>query len=142
MNTRTSHDDHDQANLGPLSQLPTIEAVEFANWTPDGQSPNRKAPNQATPESTGTHDAALLKLLQAIVDHPGMPSSKYPKLAQMSPRKAVEVRKQLVEQGLVRETELQTKARGRAAIVLTPTQAATEVLHAHDADQSSGEPTA
>ncbi|TWU21317.1 hypothetical protein [Bythopirellula polymerisocia] len=140
MNTQTSHDAHNHSNLGPLKDLPTIEAAEFANWTPEGKAP--QSPCQVKPASTPKQNTALLRLLRAIVDHPGMPSSKYPKLTQMSPRKAVEVRKQLVKQGLVRETELQTKARGRAAIVLTPTEAAVEVLHAQDADQFTGGSTA
>ncbi|TWU20721.1 hypothetical protein [Bythopirellula polymerisocia] len=141
MNTRTSDDDHDQANLGPLLDLPTIEADEFANWTPDEVAPVVKPTSQSKSEVIPSRDNAKLRLLQAIVDHPGMPSSKYPKLAQISPRKAVELRRLLVEQGLVRETQLQTKARGRAAIVLTPTKEGAEVLLAHDEGQASGRPT-
>ena len=139
MNTSTSNNRLHEDPLGPLSQLPTIEATEFSDWTPDGKRSDPKPARPSDPSSTASMDSSLLRLLRAIADNPGLASSKYSKLAHMSPRKAVEVRKQLAKQGLIRETEIQTKARGRGALVLTPTEKGASVLANHGHDQEGAQ---
>lgn len=143
MNTPTPNDHTNEDHLGPLSHLPTIEAIEFANWPSDGGLTSKETPScRAGQESAANIEKSDLRLLQAIADNPGLASSRYPKMAGMSPRKAVDVRQRLVQQGLIRETEIQTKARGRAAIVLTPTDKAAAALLTHGEDQDQGVPGA
>ncbi len=134
MNAHNTNNHWEDDDLGPLADLPTIPATRPGDLS---SGANTDATNQLTPAPQTTdsaQDAALLRLLRAIIDQPGLPSSKYPKLAGMSSRKAVAARHQLVEQKLIRETELQTKARGRSAIVLTPTDRGTTLLSEHTSD--------
>lgn len=117
--------DRSNGGLDALLALPTEPADGFANWEP-GATPSA---HRASAESDSTsHTAQLsdaeLRYLRAVIDNPGQPSSAYPKLAGIGPRRAQEIRRRLVEQGYLREHTVNTGRRGRAAIVLEPLEPA------------------
>ena len=118
-----------------LEDLPTVVAEEFSGWVPEWA---REEPPEAAPGSTNTItvlEPVERRLLEAVVKQPGGPSSRYPKLAGTSHRKALKVRKRLVELGFLREEQVNTKARGRASIILTPTDRAVEFLQPNPSQQ-------
>jgi hypothetical protein len=60
-----------------------------------------------------------LRFLKIVIQNPGSPSKLYCRLASVSGKRAVEIRKRLVAEGYLREHKVAT-GRGRAAIVLEP----------------------
>lgn len=120
--------DRGHINLGPLADLPTVAAEQDTGcgavqpWNVEAKA------SPSSPALLELNDMGALRLLQAIVENPGKASSWYPKQAKISPQKAVQARKKLVALKLIRETEVQTQARGRAAIVITPTAEAAAVV--------------
>ena len=113
--------------LGPLANLPSVIASEFADWEPEwfrAQSAKGTAPS-----SSGSHPSPVeMRYLQAVVSCPGQPSSVYAKLAGISARKALQVRKRLVELGCIREHVVNAAGRGRPSILLEPTAQAQKTL--------------
>jgi hypothetical protein len=132
--------------LGPLNNLQTMPATEFDGWTPDWAASSVAAESEPTvgkphgsdsvgsPETNEAAEPPSLdederRFLQAVVDHPAKPSSQYQTLARMGHRKAHQMRQQLVERGLLRQSEVNTKSRGRASILLIPTEQGLLVLN-------------
>jgi hypothetical protein len=75
------------------------------------------------------------RYIQAVIDHPGAPSSSLPKLARISPKRAQGIRRRLVERGYLREHRVSTGRRGRAALVLEPLERALEVVRLVDGER-------
>lgn len=118
----------------PLRALRVIPAEEFRHWTmrplvevPDAApaapstsartqpaKPPEPAPDQ---QSLDKHEAAFLR---AVLDHPGLPSSEYPKLCRLSPKRCLAIRERLVRDGYLKEVHISTGKRGRQAILLEP----------------------
>lgn len=113
--------------LGSLSNLLVVEAVEFQDWRPQ-QNPIGPS-RQHSPELLTDIERRFLK---AVIDHPGQPSGKYAKLARIGPAQAVKARRRLVELGVLREHQVNTGARGRSSIVVEP------LSKAHDAARAAG----
>jgi len=131
------------ADLGPLADLQTVEAEEFIGWKPDWARESPALPGTPPSVAAGADEPLTLeplerRLLQVIVQQPDKPSSHYPKLAGTSHRKALLIRKRLIERGMLREEEVNIKARGRASILLTPTDRALQALKTVQ-DGSNGE---
>jgi hypothetical protein len=98
------------SSLEPLLRLPVEEATEFRDWRPGGLS-----------HSGGiTLSEGEQSFLRAVIDNPGLPSSKYAKLAGVGTHQSLAIRKRLIALGLLREARVNTSARGRTAIVLEP----------------------
>lgn len=121
-------DDQDAANsVKVLESLPSTPAPEFADWEPD-----RVMAVSSTMAPRGSRESRLsdaeLRFLRAVVDQPGKPSSFYSKLAGMSGKRAVEIRKRLVESGYLRQHKVVTGQRGRRALILEPLQLAFEAV--------------
>jgi hypothetical protein len=112
--------------LATLLALPVEPATEFQNWGPDGsvivmdESPT--GPVKVNPLSD-----AELRLLKAVVEHPGEPSGAYCKLAGLGTHQAIAARKKLTAEGYLREHRMNTSAKGRASIVLEPLPVALEI---------------
>ena len=110
-NNNTYH--RDGEGMEELLRLPVDVADEYRNWSleePDAKSEE-------------------FRLLEAVIDDPGKPSSSYLKLAKLgSGSKALETRKRLIKQGYLREYLLSKSGRGRTAIVLEPTPLAFELV--------------
>ena len=130
-NVSTNHDENRLGEgLEPLSSLRTVDAPEFANWQPDWVKEEPAAAVGDSEETNPRFGPSELRYLQAVVDNPGKPSSHYPKLAGLSPRKALEIRKRLVEQKYLREEQVNISSRGRASIILTLTRRAVQLRDA------------
>ena len=65
-------------------------------------------------------NSAELRLLKAVVENPLRPSSKYPKLAGISPNSFQKLRPILIEKGFIRQRKLDSSGRGRSTILLEP----------------------
>ena len=103
-----------------LDGLPVVPATKFANWEPHYVLQVNDAPEKQK-FSLGEVE---LRFLQLVIATPGKPSSVYAKLVGVSGRRAIEIRKNLVARGFLREHEVATAARGRHSILLEPTEAA------------------
>ncbi len=129
--------------LSALDSLPTQCAYEFVNWTPScAPSQRRQVVNSTTTKATpsvGTkaHNRPTVasslseperKLLRAIIDHPGKPSSAYAKLAGVGTHQAIAARRSLIAAGYLRQHSVNTSVKGRVSIVLEPLPAGLEAL--------------
>jgi hypothetical protein len=120
-------------SLKPLVGL-KVEPVEFTEWSPtpridvrdDANAPQTVA-EQLTPSA--------YRLLQAIVDHPMLPSSAYVKLARISPNTLSKLRPILLEKGLVKEHVMDSSDRGRSKRIWEPTEAAKDTVVNHSTNQ-------
>ena len=107
-------------SVNVLSSLSVVPATEFVNWKPthiiqiDSQRTDSRSPTALA--------KAELRLLQAVIDHPGRPSTQYCQLVGLSPKRAKEIRLRLVSLGYLIEHQVATGRRGRKAIVLEPTE--------------------
>lgn len=112
-----------------LETLPVVRSEEFDNWPRDEAQPSDGpvSPKVTTGEA-GSLDKAELKYLHAVIRHSGKPSSVYPKLARIGTKKALRIRQRLIELGYLREHQLQTGKKGRAAIVLEPLEKAIRLV--------------
>ena len=122
--TVTDSGDH---GIEILLALPTEAAEEFRNWRPRGWTMASGAGRQGAVSKASLSDAER-RYLQAVVDHPAQPSSKYPSLAGIGIHQAISIRRNLVERGYLREHKVNTGRRGRASIVLEPLPAALAAL--------------
>ena len=118
--------DTTEVHLGPLAALPVVMVT-----TP---SPQTLAVTPRLVHGPLGDDRAR-RLCRAVVDQPLQPSSVYPKLAGISARTAVDVRRELVAAGLLRERQVQPAGRGRPAVLLEPTPAAVAALADIDAPE-------
>ena len=126
----------------PLEALKTVFASKYANWSPNPvirvrQQPSTNTASTARQAPTATTSMAKtaaapgdgeLRFLRAVVDQPGLPSSRYPKLAGMSPSRAAKIRKKLIDAGYIRAHSVATGRSGRNAIVLEPLEPASRVV--------------
>jgi len=116
-------------DLGQLANLPTEVATEFVNWEPDWYK--KESPGDSAKDSEySTLGKAEKKYLRAIIDYPKMASTEYPKIAGMSTRKALKLRRRLTDLGYIREHVVSTANRGRPSIILEPTPKALQELQA------------
>ena len=115
----------DRDGLEELLGLETVAAHEFGDWLPTRSSTKRREP---TPVVRGDVSGAELRYISAVVSNPGRPSSALAKLARMSPKRAQGIRRRLVERGYLREHNVSTGKRGRAAIVLEPLEPALQLV--------------
>ncbi len=106
------------AGLAELLALPTEVASEFTDWSPNGHPTSQASPvsSSAVPLLSDTES----RFLRAVINHPGKPSSAYAKLAGVGTHQAIALRKQLVQQGYLREHRVNNSSRGRGSIVLEP----------------------
>jgi len=121
------------ANLGDLEQLRVIQAPcpppdNTTVASIDNHEPDTTAPSVL--------DEAERRFLDAVVNHPGQPSSAYPQLAGVGTRRAQRIRIRLVKLGFLRVHAIYTNGRGRSAIVLEPLKSPSGT--ASSPDQNSG----
>ncbi len=70
-------------------------------------------------------------MLKAIVEHPLLPSSKYVKLAKISPNTLRKLRPELIQKGFIREHEVDSSGRGRSKRVWEPLDEAKKALETY-----------
>ena len=125
-----------------LDSLPVIPAPEFLDWMPPwmrkemvppvapAELPSSPATDVDTPLAPPKSELAedALRLLKAIVADPCQPVSFYPAKAQLSKRKALQLRRMLVSKKLIQEQSVQLSKRGRPSILLDVTDKGKTVL--------------
>ncbi|MBN1360435.1 MAG: hypothetical protein JW993_07580 [Sedimentisphaerales bacterium] len=118
-------DEEADATLQTLVTGPVVYATD----TSPGEKPTASAPGPSCGHPAAeVLTPAALRLLAAVVKNPMRRSSEYAKLAGMSPNTVGRVRPALIARGLIREHQLESGRRGRAAILLEPLEAAARVL--------------
>lgn len=127
------NDDEVTASQAALAQLPIEEADEFRNWSPVPHitlDAGIEAVDSKDVSNTTTAglDQAALRFLAVVQDHPGQPSSAYPALAGLSPKRARPIRDRLINEGYLRAAEVQTSTRGRPSVLLELSERAREAL--------------
>ncbi len=108
-----------------LDHLPTRFAEEYANWRPDevlDVSP------KVTQKAPVTLSDVEFRFLESIIENPGQPSSRHARVAGISGRRAAELRRRFVAEGLLREHKVATAPRGRQSIVLEPLEPALRLV--------------
>lgn len=117
-------------DIGALASLRTVPAEEFKDW---GKTAPEISSASLTPKPAGGFASEQeYRFCKAVADHPMQPSSGYAKLAGISSRAAVAIRRRLVAAGHIREHEVQTKARGRSSILLEVLPAGEAAVRAHE----------
>ena len=107
-------------SVGALAPLPVIRATEYDRWEPRQLIEVSSSPVR---EPQGPHlGEGELRLLQAVLAHPGQASSAYAKLASMGSKRTVVLRRTLVELEYLREHLVARSGRGRPSIVLEVTE--------------------
>lgn len=97
------------------------------------------APRDSEPRVASELTEAEERFLQAVTQHPGLPSGAYAKLARMNAKRALICRRRLVSLEYLREHAVATGKRGRNAIVLEPTEKAGHHTGVHG-DPAGGTP--
>jgi hypothetical protein len=116
-----------QEGLPDLDKLPTVPAAEFERWTPDG-TPVEIRVHGPVHDQSQPLDVHETRFLRTVVDQPGQRACSYAKSAQVSARRAMQIRRRLVELGLLQEHAVMSNTRGRPSIILEPTREAFELL--------------
>lgn len=129
----TSTYPYDTPDLGTLGNLLTVRAEGLHQWRS-----RRSARDHASckPQSTartaepcsGTLSEAEARFLRAIVNHPALSSSQYPRLAGVSLRRGLRIREDLAARGYIRTHQVNRAGRGRDARVLEITDAGRAAL--------------
>ena len=131
MNHRQSRNPHADTDLKALSLLPTVQAVEFADW--QDLETGLDQPSCQRKKSLFDSDQEF-RLCKAVVGHPLQKSSRYPKLAGISAKTAQPLRHALVAKGYIREHTMNSGRRGRNTILLEALPAGANAV-AHDESQ-------
>jgi hypothetical protein len=112
--------------LKSLADLAT-ESVEFTDWSATARVTiaNGKKKQSASAEKM---TASAFRLLEAIVNNPMLPSSRYVKLARISPNTLRKLRPMLIQQDFIKEHSLDSTGRGRSTRLWEPLQAAKDIV--------------
>jgi len=113
-------------HLGDLEHLPVVRAAIPQTSVFGNSSLPIASPPSASANSTLS--AMELRYLEAVVRHPGKPSSAYTHLAGIGAKQAQQIRKHLVAESYLREHCINMGSRGRASIVLEPLAPTHQVL--------------
>ena len=111
----------------------TMVPVEVRSWPPVPNSTRDPVceavlTNRVPAAPTAGLDQAALRFLAVVQGHPGQPSSAYPALAGLSPKRARPIRDRLIKEGYLRAAEVQTSTRGRPSVLLELSERACEAL--------------
>lgn len=111
-----------------------VEAVEFSDWsaTPRIEVQDSPPPN---PQVVVLLTDSEFRLLQAVIDSPMLTSSKYVKLARISPNTLKKLRPILLQKGLIKEHIMDINSRGRSKRIWEPTQKAEQVINEYLSQQ-------
>lgn len=129
----TSTHPHDTLDLGTLGNLLTVRSEGLHQWR---SRRSLREPASVEPQCTirtaepcsGALSGAEARFLRAIVNHPALSSSQYPRLAGVSPRRGLQIREDLADRGYIRIHQVNRAGRGRDARVLEITDAGRAAL--------------
>ena len=118
-----------ELGIGRLLELRTEPAKGFERW--GFERPTERCPAD---EANGPFESEReYRFCKAIVDKPLLPSSRYPKLAGISSKTALRVRRRLVSAGFVRERIVDTARRGPRTLLMEPLPAGQAAVKEHEA---------
>jgi len=118
----------DSDDINELMSLPTVEAKEFNDWpSVKSHSNNRSSVTDTETNKSGLSHAEI-RFINTVINNPNSPSSSLSKLAGVSPSKAQELRKSLVDLGYLLENKVATGKRGRESIIVRATPSALKVI--------------
>ena len=103
-----------------------VESVEFPDWS--AVPCVKVSGNKDSGTGVDRFSDSELRLIEAIVAHPMLPSSQYVKLAKISPNTLKKLRPVLIEKGLIREHVLDSAGKGRSKRVWEPLEAAKRLV--------------
>jgi hypothetical protein len=103
-----------------------VESVEFSDWS--AVPCVKVSGNKDSGTGVGQLTDSELRLIEAIVGHPMLPSSQYVKLAKISPNTLKKLRPVLIEKSFIREHILDSAGKGRSKRVWEPLEAATRLV--------------
>ena len=92
-------------------------------------SPGMDSVDQSNPGGSPDLGPTERRVLIVIVKNPMLPSSKYPKLAGISPNTWQKIRSHFVEKGWIRQHRLQTGNRGRSTVLIEPLDAGIQLVN-------------
>lgn len=101
------------------------EPLPSTQHQPPSESGSQVTPSQ--PDSPLLNRREFL-YCRAVVHNPFLPSSRYPKLAGISPKTAQPIRDRLIVCGLLRTHKQDTSGRGRSSLLIEPLPAALEAV--------------
>ena len=130
-------DGNKNANFGleQLITLPTVRAEEFANWGPLLAEGGQCSKQEISPFAS-IQEYRFCK----AVDQTGLKSSStYSKLAGVSSKTAVAVRRKLVASGYIREHLVDSVRRGRSAILLEILTAGKDAIATYESRRNHSE---
>ncbi len=126
------YQDHQSAEeRQALGDIPLVRAIEFFESV---ETEVEVSPAASSPFT----DQREYQFCKAVVDHPLQPSSRYPKLAGVSSKAAVKLRRALVAKGFIRERIIDSGGRGRSTILLDPLGAGRVALTEHESGKDGG----
>lgn len=122
--------------MGALAHLPTLAS---ATTLEDPQVISLEEASSVDGEelSSPLSDAER-RYLQAVLEHPSLPSSKYASIARVGQNRAKKIRESLIDKGYLREWQVNATGRGRSALLLEPLEPALR-LAGSTAHPSNGE---
>ena len=121
--------------LEQLASLPTVPAEEFSNWGPLAVQATECPKEKISPFAS----AREYRFCRAVRQNPMRPSSTYSKLAGVSSKAAVSIRRKLVSCGYVREHVVDSGCRGRSAIVLEISPAGEKAVTSYESVRNGHE---
>lgn len=115
--------------LRRLQALPVIPAAEFFT----ARSPACPSTASAVQPPDQRLTERQRRFCKALIDHPLLPSSQYPRLLGVSSKTAVQLRRDLVERGMIHERRIDGAGRGRSTILLEISRRGREAVAACEA---------
>ncbi len=126
------YQDHQSAEeRQALGEIPLVRAIEFFE---SGET----SAAVAAAASSSFADEREYRFCKAVLDHPLQPSSRYTKLAGVSSKTAVKIRRALAAKGFIREQIVDSSGRGRSTILLEPLEAGRAALAGHESGRDGG----
>ena len=104
-----------------------VEPVEFSSWPPV-----ERISVGATNKNTCQLTDSEFRLLKAIVDNPMLPSSRYVKLAKISPNTLRKLRPIFLTKGFIREHIEDSSNHGRSKRIWEPLEIAKQIIADND----------
>ena len=121
----------------PLDASGTVVTEEFTEWESEYFRKNVMIGHGGGRAPDSELDRSERYYLKVVIENPAQPSSTYHKLARMSTRRALDIRRRLVDLGYLCEARVNLSKRGRAAIVLEPTPRALELFESQPTKDES-----
>lgn len=112
-------------HLGNLANLPVLAST---NSTPEFvDNPVAQISAHSASEASRDLNEAEHRYLSVVFENPSLPSSQYSSLAKIGQKRAKKIRERLVNEGYLREHQLDTRGVGRNSIILEPLELAYQV---------------